>query len=85
MLMESDDWQSPFLDSWSELTTSDAIEEAESDDVLQQNMQGFGKTAQRIAGRLRYNPLETRSYIPQSINLETGRDDYLKRDYRANV
>ena len=56
MLMESDDWQSPFLDSWSELTTSDAIEEAESDDVLQQNMQGFGKTAQRIAGRLRYNP-----------------------------
>ena len=51
--MESDDWQSPFLDSWSELTTSDAIEEAESDDVLQQNMQGFGKTAQRIAGKLR--------------------------------
>ena len=85
MLMESDDWQSPFLDSWSELTTSDAIEEAESDDVLQQNMQGFGKTAQRIAGRLRYNPLETRSYIPQSINLETGRDDYLKRDYSADV
>ena len=65
--MESDDWQSPFLDKWSELAASevpegeigDAIDEAESDDVLQQNMQGLGKTAQRIAGKLRYNALET--------------------------
>ena len=93
MLMESDDWQSPFLDKWSELAASevpegeigDAIDEAESDDVLQQNMQGLGKTAQRIAGKLRYNALETQSYIPQRADFEAERDSYMNRDYSAEV
>ena len=93
MLMESDDWQSPFLDKWSELAASgtpegeigDAIDEAESDDVLQQNMQGLGKTAQRIAGKLRYNALETQSYIPQRADFEAELDSYMNRDYSAEV
>ena len=75
MLMENIDWQK----------SGDAIDEAESAEIYEQNMMQRGKAAREIAGKLRFGPMLTEARLPANFPYVTTREDYLGRNYSEEV
>lgn len=75
MLMENIDWQK----------SGDAIDEAESAEIYEQNMMQRGKAAREIADKLRFGPMLTEARMPENDLYETTQEDYLGRDYSEEV
>ncbi|MDO4220167.1 MAG: hypothetical protein Q4D22_02985 [Candidatus Saccharibacteria bacterium] len=90
--MENEGWYNPFADNWghkdsfeANFSTDDVIGEAESDEIYQQNMAQKGRAARTIAGKLRYKPIITESYLPRAEYHSTSFEDYLGRDYSGDI